>query len=342
MKSNRSARDLLKKAKELYQQGKLEESFDYFQQLLLVNETRSEAYYGLGLIEYNRKRNKEALDLFTVATQIDSLNANAYYYKGIILKSEGNLESAQIAFRSAVSANPNHEAAKREFEELGNSTHATSLGITTQSGFYELLSSDKSPAGKRALALVLDLNFTIKPTIDSHFGSILCNLAKKLPAILFMGVWGNGAIFIGSTILYSIIVDDFPRGLDEFQYNVMSLSIPLALFIVAAIAITSTFLGILSAKNTIYEFDKGRIKITSGAFSKKTILIEMYRITGVDILQDWFNQITGDQTLIIEAEKSNYKLPGIARNEEAYLIQDKLREVAIALRTLPYIKGFII
>jgi tetratricopeptide (TPR) repeat protein len=71
---------LLQQAKEFYQKGELESSAECFRKLLAAKETRSEAYYGLGLIEFNQKRYAEALDLFTVATQINSNNSNAYYY----------------------------------------------------------------------------------------------------------------------------------------------------------------------------------------------------------------------------------------------------------------------
>jgi tetratricopeptide (TPR) repeat protein len=111
---------LLQRAKELYQQGDFEASADCYQKLLAAKETRAEAYYGLGLIEFNQKQYAAALDYFTTATQVSPTNANAYYYMGAIHEEGEAFEEAKNCYLKALSANPNHRGAKEKIARLGS------------------------------------------------------------------------------------------------------------------------------------------------------------------------------------------------------------------------------
>jgi tetratricopeptide (TPR) repeat protein len=329
---------LLQRAKELYQQGNLETSANCFQQLLAAKETRSEAYYGLGLIEFSQKKYAEALDFLTTATQVNSRNANAHYYIGAIHEEQGNLEEARNAYLNTLSSNPNHRGAKEGITRIGSTVaDITLLSVNSKlyprSEFYELLSNDKSLAAQKALALIDELEFAVRPTVISHLGRILYG---ALPV--------SGAVLIFSWFLFIflglVLSPSDPQTAFESAISILARVVPL--LITAGISI-SIVLGYRSARNTKYEFSKGFLKITKGVVVISTKTVEMYRVKEVDVTQDWFSQINGDATLVLTIDNSKQiALPGIAELRRAYYLQDRLRELIVLLRSLPWIKGIIL
>lgn len=357
-----NAKTLLQRAKDFYQQGNLEASADCFQKLLAARETRSEAYYGLGLIEFSKKSYPAALDFFMTATQVDSHNANAYYYIGVIYEEQKNLEESRKSYLKSLSINPNHRGAKEGVDRLGNKTTNSTLPIKAnihpRSEFYELLSNDKSLAAQRALALIDELEFTVKPPIYSHFIWILGRAIISLLAVAFL----SGFLNVFLTMIISL-AQPTPSAIDlaerhrelfsrtsppELAWRILASIIPLLLATGIYISIN---LGIKSAKNTKYEFSRGLIKITKGAFIINTVTIEMYRVNGIHVVQDWFSQRIGYATLVLTTDRSNsfitnnhsnsVILTGVAEVERAYYLQDRLRELTVSLRSLPWIKGII-
>jgi tetratricopeptide (TPR) repeat protein len=330
---------LLQKAKELYQQGDLEASANCFQQLLAAKETRSEAYYGLGLIEFNQKKYAEALDFLTTATQVNSRNANAHYYIGAIHEEQGNLEEARNAYLNTLSSNPNHRGAKEGITRIGSKVaDITLLSVNSmlypRSEFYELLSNDKSLAAQKALALIDELEFAVRPTVISHLGRILYGALPVSGAVLIFSWF----LFIFLCIVFSEIGD--PQTATESAISILARVVPL--LITAGISV-SIVLGYRSARNTKYEFSKGFLKITKGVVVISTKTVEMYRVREVNVTQDWFSQINGDATLVLTIDNSKQiALPGIAELRRAYYLQDRLRELIVLLRSLPWIKGIIL
>lgn len=355
-------KSLLQKARELYQQGNLEASADCFQKLLAARETRAEAYYGLGLIEFSQKKYAEALDFFMTATQVDPHHANAYYYIGVIYEERKDLEEARSSYLKALSGNPNHRGAKEGMSRLGNKSvnnrfSPINSGTSSKSEFYELLSNDKSLAAQRALALIDELEFTVKPPMVVFFGGVLYRFALGVPLVLgqligcvvFLGIFLAALLIIG-TIITTIMTDPWNPNLNLGMLNSFLglLPILLPLFLIMLFVIATSVVSLIlmlsykSAQNTKYEFRKGLIKITKGAFAVSTETVEMYRIKGISVVQDWFSQRTGYATLVLTTDDSKQiSLSGIAEIRRAYYLQDRLRELTVSLRSLPWIKGII-
>jgi membrane protein YdbS with pleckstrin-like domain len=130
-----------------------------------------------------------------------------------------------------------------------------------------------------------------------------------------------------------------PWSMDATASVFVVLLIPIFISIVIYVA---TFLTIRSIKNTKYEFGKGLIKITSGAFVIKTENIEIFRIKGVDVIQDWFSTRTKCAAIVLKLDQSKeIFLPGIPGVDRAYYLQDRIRELSISLRSLPMLKGIV-
>jgi membrane protein YdbS with pleckstrin-like domain len=236
-----------------------------------------------------------------------------------------------------------HRGAKEGMSRLDNKT-ANNKFLTinaetfSKSEFYELLSNDNSIASQRALALIDELEFTVKPPVFSHISIVLSGVVSFFFFFFF---------FVFLTIVFAIITlgqeDPFSAPPPPYlALRIVATIFPLVPLVIAARICMSIILGVKSAKNTKYEFIKGLIKITKGAFTVKTEIVELYRIKGINVVQDWFSKITGYATLELINDKSQkVVLPGIAEARRAYYLQDRLRELTVLLRSLPWIKGFI-
>lgn len=338
-------KSLLQQARELYQQGNLEASADCFQKLLAARETRSEAYYGLGLIEFSQKNYVEALDFFMTATQIDSHHANAYYYIGVIYEERKDFEQARNSYLKALSSNPNHRGAKEGMSRLDNKTAnnkflTINAETSSKSQFYELLSNDNSIASQRALALIDELEFTVKPPVFSHISIVLSGVVISLGQVFLLSFFFFA--FLAIVFTFIALGQEDPFSAPPPPYLALRIVATIFPLVIAARICMSIILGVKSAKNTKYEFIKGLIKITKGAFTVRTEIVELYRIKGINVVQDWFSKITGYATLELINDKSQkVVLPGIAEARRAYYLQDRLRELTVLLRSLPWIKGFI-
>jgi membrane protein YdbS with pleckstrin-like domain len=237
-----------------------------------------------------------------------------------------------------LSGNPNHRGAKEGMSRLGNKSVNNRFSpinseTSSKSEFYELLSNDKSLAAQRALALIDELEFTIKPPVSSLLGNILCGAVLAIGTVFFFSF----SLFVFLTMVISIMGN--PWNADKVAFSILVMIVPL---LIAAGIYASTTLGFRSAKNTKYEFGKGLIKITKGAFAVSTETVEIYRIKGISVVQDWFSRRTGYATLVLTTDDSKQiSLPGIAEARRAYHLQDRLRELTLSLRSLPWIKGII-
>jgi hypothetical protein len=245
-----------------------------------------------------------------------------------------------------------HRGAKEGMSRLDNKT-ANNKFLTinaetfSKSEFYELLSNDNSIASQRALALIDELEFTVKPPVFSHISIVLSGVVISLGQVFLLSFFFFFFFFVFLTIVFAIITlgqeDPFSAPPPPYlALRIVATIFPLVPLVIAARICMSIILGVKSAKNTKYEFIKGLIKITKGAFTVKTEIVELYRIKGINVVQDWFSKITGYATLELINDKSQkVVLPGIAEARRAYYLQDRLRELTVLLRSLPWIKGFI-
>src|SRR5262249_52352231 len=139
---------------------------------------------------YRLSHYDEAANEFTEAFAIDPNLANAAYYLGEIEHRRGRRQAARQFFRNAIKINPDHKGARQMLESIGSapppSPSTLKVGERTTfkasndaaSPFMRALTTDPSPASKEAVALIEELNMSVRPRIIPYI----------LPKLLMLGV----------------------------------------------------------------------------------------------------------------------------------------------------------
>ena len=138
---------LLKKAQQLYQEGRLKEALDACQRLLKDDPNQPEVLHLIAVILAQMENYQESLDYLNRAIHLDSENAIFYNSKGNILLRTEKFIDATKAYYKAIALKPNYAVA---YSNLGNSF------------YHQHRLNNAIIAYKKAIAL--DPNFT-----NAHF-----------------------------------------------------------------------------------------------------------------------------------------------------------------------------
>jgi tetratricopeptide (TPR) repeat protein len=103
--------DLMKVAIDLHQQGKLAEAEVIYQQVLQADQQHPDALHFLGVIAYQIGQYDTAVELITLAIQINPRNAFYFSNIGLALRAQGKSEKAEVSYRQAISLKPDYAEA---------------------------------------------------------------------------------------------------------------------------------------------------------------------------------------------------------------------------------------
>lgn len=94
-----------------------------YRQVLSLDETQAEAWYGLGYLELQQQKIEDAIAHFKTAVQYNSKLATAYFYGGECYKQQNNLEAAIVQYQAAIEAQPDfalaHYALGMTWHQIG-------------------------------------------------------------------------------------------------------------------------------------------------------------------------------------------------------------------------------
>ncbi len=93
-------------------QGKFEEAFKLYRDILARNPDYVEAYFDIGMIYLEQDSLQKAYTNFDIATKKDVLFVKAFYYRGICAELEGNLAAALNDYKIANKMSPDFVEAK--------------------------------------------------------------------------------------------------------------------------------------------------------------------------------------------------------------------------------------
>jgi membrane protein YdbS with pleckstrin-like domain len=365
------SRTALDQAKELYKAGKYEDSRVAFNRVINLSveaNDSAEGFYGLGLIDFSRGDLKAATGNFRRCLQFDPINANACYFLGEISARQNLPNDAEGFYRKALELNSAHRGARQRLDALrgavppevdprlvaqadsgGGAHHRDPIADDSRrpsaeppapdgqrqpppaglvGGIYEYIRNDPSALAKQTIQLIDSLALSSTQRLSAFAGPIVVRTL---------------AVFVVPYVLIALIKSLGRRARPtEFQTLVL-------LLIIAAVIvylIVSLLVYILKVKTTRFTFDKGRLKVASGIFSRSERNIELYRVEDVSLSQTLANRLTGDGTIWLHASAGhgsdiNQPITGIAKIDDLRILQDRLRNLVLLLRTGAWGKGVI-
>jgi tetratricopeptide (TPR) repeat protein len=311
-------------AKQLLNEGKLEESAAAFRDALRDAALKADAQYGIGYIKLQSGDLEAASGAFRTCLNANPKHANAAYQLGLIAEREHQPDIAQAYYQRAVKSNPDHKSALRKLQVNSSSsppppgeTPISSPGggnaEVAESGFYRLLLDDHSPLTRQVVQLVQSLEMSVRPRFSAYLG--------QLAVLLLIPI----AIFIA--------VASPKNGLDAALFWAAVSSVPLIWLV----------LHIKTREITLAE---ARIIIASGVLFRSKENIELYRVSNIRLTQSLLNRITRNGSLIINVDHGGQQtnkiiLRGLARYDQLEQIASKLRNLVLLLRSGNWGKGVI-
>jgi protein O-GlcNAc transferase len=153
----------LRSAKNLYQQGRLDQAAMLLSQTLKQEPGNTDAMQLLGTIRYQLGHEEEGLGMVERAISINPANADAWNSLGLMRYLAGENESALAAFTGATAADPNHGEAWMNqgfmLQELGRQAEAVpflerAIGVGyTSPNVYFFLGNALAASGHHAWAI---------------------------------------------------------------------------------------------------------------------------------------------------------------------------------------------
>ncbi len=98
---------------------KMNEAISHYEKILEINPKRSDVYFALALIYYNKQDFVKCEEVNKKVLSFDPLNQMALYNIGAIAATQGNKEKAKEFWNKVVSIDENSETAKLAKESLG-------------------------------------------------------------------------------------------------------------------------------------------------------------------------------------------------------------------------------
>lgn len=106
-----STTNLLQRAVQLHQQGRLDQAEDLYRQVLAGTPDQFDALHLLGVIARQRGRAREAVDLIEAALRVDPNQARAHCNLGAALQDLGRAEAALASYDAALRLDPQYALA---------------------------------------------------------------------------------------------------------------------------------------------------------------------------------------------------------------------------------------
>ena len=92
----------------------------YFDECIASSYTYMEAYIEKGLLYFDAKQYDKALEIFQMASTVNNLYADAYYYQARCYEMMNKKDSAVLNFKQALQIDPTMKEASNHLKQLGN------------------------------------------------------------------------------------------------------------------------------------------------------------------------------------------------------------------------------
>ncbi|WP_177191891.1 tetratricopeptide repeat protein [Parafilimonas terrae] len=99
--------------------GKANDVVKYFDECIANNYTYMEAYIEKGLVYFDMKQYDKALSVFQLASTVNNLYADAYYYMARCYEMMNKKDSAVLRFKQSLQLDPTLDEAKAHLKQLG-------------------------------------------------------------------------------------------------------------------------------------------------------------------------------------------------------------------------------
>lgn len=99
-------------------QGNDDKAFDYYKQVVLLDQQYTEAHINAGIIHMENKSYEKANNLFNIAVETDPSYPSAYYYRGLSFAYLDDKEKAKADLKQALVLAPSYEEATEALKDL--------------------------------------------------------------------------------------------------------------------------------------------------------------------------------------------------------------------------------
>ncbi len=96
-----------------------DEAVKYFDECIANNYTYMEAYIEKGLVYFDAKQYDKALTVFQLASTVNNLYADAYYYQARCYEMTNKKDSAVLRFKQSLQLDPTMDEAREHLKQLG-------------------------------------------------------------------------------------------------------------------------------------------------------------------------------------------------------------------------------
>lgn len=100
--------------------GKADDAVKYFDQCIANNYTYMEAYIEKGLVYFDAGQYDKALSVFQLASTVNNLYADAYYYMARCYEMMNKKDSAVLRFKQSLQLDPTLDEARQHLKKLND------------------------------------------------------------------------------------------------------------------------------------------------------------------------------------------------------------------------------
>jgi CHAT domain-containing protein/Flp pilus assembly protein TadD len=194
---NHEAEMLFNKGLEAFQSGRYQESLEYFNRAINIEQHNHATWYNKGICLGSLGRDEEAIAAFDRAINIEQHNHATWYNKGFCLGNLGRDEEAIVAYDRVINIKPDYDATwynkgvslvhlGRYEESITAFDHAINIKSDDDMAWYnKALSLSNLKRDEEAIA-AYDRAINIKPDYDTAWGNkglSLANLGRYEEAI---------------------------------------------------------------------------------------------------------------------------------------------------------------
>ena len=90
-----------------------------YKRVIELDEKNADAYYNVGMINFDAGKYKEALHAFTICIQMNQDMTDAYYMRGLTHEKLGNKQDAVLNYQVIIKSGVDYPDAQRALIRLG-------------------------------------------------------------------------------------------------------------------------------------------------------------------------------------------------------------------------------
>jgi tetratricopeptide (TPR) repeat protein len=339
-----------------------------FQAALDAGYKPAECLLYMGLIALNGGKVANAITLLRASIKADPNGVSSHYFLGEAYRINEDEEGARKEYEAVRDLDPGYKDVLQRLAQI-QSKHLTP--VTYQGDIYDLLRGQHDDFSVAAIRLIDETRLLNRRPFVSAYGKE--RFLWSLP-ILILLVIGIGMVYSGyqqqtnsgktdasitanigkneaSWVAAHPGMGNSPTATQQFneeaaRYQVAERAANSVRdeggFIIALAAFVYCLYRVYvrSIKVKVITIDRGMITVESGLFSTKRVIYEIYRTSGFEVEQDFFNLKTRDASLVlIFDDKKKESIRGLLKYEELSALATKLRALHLVLRSTNINKG---